>query len=273
MTTSLYKDDDYDSVTKRVPFFDIFMYPDTSIKEVFDYVFPSPSITLPSDNFNEYIAKGTSIQFNFYNHDQDFIFGKYGEIKDGLSSNATAIVDNVEHDDALIKYSLYFLIQISTNKLCYIKNRNASNFERILTSKCEQFPYLLNFSISSVQDETHREKIKNARSIKGAILESKDPNDFRKIKESITYVNDFGKITVKMKFKEQSVNRDELTKSIDSNKMKNTKLEIINREGYEDLIDFAQSAIFKTEYVTIQKNDLKHEDKVYSILKDLLLIK
>lgn len=240
---------------------------ETSFKK--DENFINPEIDFSIKNLSEITCLIEILERN-----ENYMFGRYSEIKDvSFSQNASLLYGGKDIDDENydIKYKNHFLIDYNKKMICFIHNRNANNFIKILREFIIKYSNYKFINFSVVQAKSSYERIKEAKSIKSVIFKQKSDLGLGSLKSNFNYINEYESYILEVKIKKNKINKTDLLEHISSNKMNNITLKFINKNDIEETIDFMKTIIGKTEKILLTKENLKDENYIKNILLNLLI--
>ena len=247
---------------------------DIDLQSVMESIF-SENNTVKFDFFDSKTKKHYGV-FEKYFSDENYFYGRYGEIKDSNIQNGVALIDEKEYPDADFKYHVQFLIKYSKNKelsvddIVFVYNRNALGFEDGLINFISQKGHVFKINLLEKKSQDLLKRLKNARKIKSvSVVKDNNPTELRSWFSEL-YDNGAYTTEIKVSFhKNRRLTNEEIYDFVEKRKNDSTyKIDFVDEDGVTIVKKFTEMIIYKSKMILISPNDFSDKNKMYELLKD-----
>lgn len=245
---------------------------ESNLKESLDSIFSnSDKIAF---NFIDKNSKEHECQFSMYSNNDEFFFGRYGEIKESKIQNGVALIDEKEYPDADFKYHVQFLIKYSKSNsnhdMVFIYNHNAISFEDGLIELLKNKGNIFQVALLEKSRSDLVSALKKARKIK--YISVKKDNNPTELNPWFKELYDNGLYTTEIRIsfkKKKSVTNEEVVKYVDKYSTEsNRTVAFIGEDGVDYVKSFTDCITFKSKKISITSDDFDDKQKVLKILKE-----
>ena len=246
---------------------------ESNLKRSFDSIFSD--IQKISFKFLDKNSKQHHCQFLMYLNNDEFFFGRYGEIKESKIQNGVALIDEKEYPDADFKYHVQFLIKYGKNgdgvhEIVFIYNHNAISFEDGLIELLKNEGKILQLTLLEKSNSDLIKALKNARKIK--YISVKKDNNPKELNTWFKELFDNGiySTEIRINFKrKKSVTNDEIIKYVNKySSERNRSIAFTGEDGVDYVKSFTDCITFKSRKITISADDFSDKHRILKILKE-----
>lgn len=210
-------------------------------------------------------------QIDIYKFDNEYLFGRFGEIKNSDVENGVAIYNEKEINNAEFKYHVQFLIKISTHEMDFIYNSKASCFEEAFVHFISVSANTVIFNLVNKDDYGLRKRIQKAKKIRYISVKKNNSDEINGLCKDFFEFSSYD-VLVKIKFKNKSsFNNDKMVEFYESHKNDQLlSVGLIDEYNNSVVRNFAEDLFFKTKTIVISPSDIKNNDFIFEKLLENL---